>query len=93
MARRRPKETDGAASARAKNNSDNGANLGFEAWMFLAADTLRKTLAPSDYQHVALGLIFLRPISNAVSAYAAQGRCGAFPGAEPVYAMKKERDR
>lgn len=38
----------------------NGANLGFEAQMFLAADKLRKNLEPSDYKHVALGLIFLK---------------------------------
>jgi type I restriction enzyme M protein len=43
----------------------NGANLGFEAQMFLAADKLRKNLEPSDYKHVALGLIFLKHISNA----------------------------
>jgi type I restriction enzyme M protein len=38
----------------------NGANLGFEAQMFLAADKLRKNLEPSDYKHVVLGLIFLK---------------------------------
>lgn len=42
----------------------NGANLGFEAQMFLAADKLRKNLEPSDYKHVALGLIFLKHVSN-----------------------------
>lgn len=42
-----------------------GANLGFEAQMFLAADKLRKNLEPSDYKHVALGLIFLKYISSA----------------------------
>jgi type I restriction enzyme M protein len=44
------------------------ANLGFEAQMFLAADKLRKNLEPSDYKHVALGLIFLKYISNAFEA-------------------------
>ena len=33
--------------------------------MFLAADKLRKNPEPSDYKHVALGLIFLKHISNA----------------------------
>jgi hypothetical protein len=42
----------------------NGANLGFEAQMFLAADKLRKNLEPSDYKHVALGLIFLNTGSS-----------------------------
>jgi type I restriction enzyme M protein len=46
----------------------NGANLGFEGEMFLAADKLRKNLEPSDYKHVALGLIFLKHISNAFEA-------------------------
>ncbi len=46
----------------------NGANLGFEAELFLAADKLRKNLEPSDYKHVVLGLIFLRHISGAFEA-------------------------
>jgi len=54
-------------SGDASGGSDKGdsANLGFEAKMFLAADKLRKNLEPSDYKHVALGLIFLKYISNA----------------------------
>lgn len=36
--------------------------------MFQAADKLRKNLEPSDYKHVALGLIFLKHISNAFEA-------------------------
>ncbi len=46
----------------------NGANLGFEADLFLAADKLRKNLEPSDYKHVVLGLIFLKYISDAFEA-------------------------
>jgi type I restriction enzyme M protein len=56
-----------AKSPETKRNG-NGANLGFEAQMFLAADKLRKNLEPSDYKHVALGLIFLKHISNAFEA-------------------------
>jgi len=60
---------DGRAPAkRAKNANGNGANLGFEAQLFLAADKLRKNLEPSDYKHVALGLIFLKHISIAFEA-------------------------
>ncbi len=51
-----------------KEKAKNGANLGFEAQLFLAADKLRKNLEPSDYKHVALGLIFLKHISNAFEA-------------------------
>src|ERR1700731_2389531 len=65
MARTKTKETEKHKSA-AKNG--NGANLGFEAQLFLAADKLRKNLEPSDYKHVALGLIFLKYISNAFEA-------------------------
>ena len=50
------------------SRNGNGANLGFEAQLFLAADKLRKNLEPSDYKHVALGLIFLKHISNAFEA-------------------------
>src|SRR6185312_4987106 len=50
----------------------NGATLGFEAQLFLAADKLRKNLEPSDYKHVALGLIFLKHISNAFEAKRAE---------------------
>ncbi len=54
-----PKAAKPAKSPDTKRNG-NGANLGFEAQMFLAADKLRKNLEPSDYKHVALGLIFLK---------------------------------
>jgi type I restriction enzyme M protein len=62
----RPRRDAASATAvqPAKANG-NGANLGFEAQLFLAADKLRKNLEPSDYKHVALGLIFLKHISNA----------------------------
>lgn len=42
-----------------------GSDLGFEAELFKAADKLRGTLEPSDYKHIALGLIFLKYISDA----------------------------
>lgn len=46
----------------------NGGNLGFEAELFKAADKLRGNMEPSDYKHVALGLIFLKYISDAFEA-------------------------
>ena len=57
--------------AELKENSKkngNGANIGFEAQLFLAADKLRGNLEPSDYKHVVLGLIFLKYISDAFEA-------------------------
>jgi type I restriction enzyme M protein len=72
MPRGRPtKDARNGAAARPSKGSKvngNGANLGFEAQLFLAADKLRKNLEPSDYKHVALGLIFLKHISNAFEA-------------------------
>ncbi len=44
---------------------NNGGDLGFEADLFKAADKLRGNLEPSEYKHVALGLIFLKYISEA----------------------------
>src|SRR5271154_6327344 len=72
MARGRPKnsasDVPSAKAAKATKPNGNGGNLGFEAQLFLAADKLRKNLEPSDYKHVALGLIFLKHISNAFEA-------------------------
>ncbi len=45
-----------------------GGDLGFEASLFKAADKLRGSMEPSDYKHVALGLIFLRHISGSFEA-------------------------
>ncbi len=50
------------------NKNGNGGTLGFEADMFKAADKLRGNMEPSDYKHVALGLIFLKYISDAFEA-------------------------
>lgn len=50
------------------NGNGNGGNLGFEADLFKAADKLRGNMEPSDYKHVALGLIFLKHISDSFEA-------------------------
>ena len=49
-------------------DKNNGGNLGFEAELFKTADKLRGNMEPSDYKHVALGLIFLKYISDAFEA-------------------------
>ena len=51
-----------------KQANNSGANLGFEAQLWAAADKLRGNMEPSDYKHVALGLIFLKYISDAFEA-------------------------
>lgn len=48
-----------------ENGSSQSANLGFEAKLFLAADKLRGSMDTSEYKHVALGLVFLKYISDA----------------------------
>ena len=48
----------------AKQNNA-ASSLGFEAQLWAAADKLRGNMEPSDYKHVALGLIFLKYISDA----------------------------
>src|SRR6478672_1819759 len=61
-------KTNGAEDRESSARNGIGAHLGFEAQLFLAADKLRKNLEPSDYKHVALGMIFLKHISNAFEA-------------------------
>ena len=56
----------------AKQANNNGASLGFEAKLWAAADKLRGNMEPSDYKHVALGLIFLKYISDAFEAKRAE---------------------
>ena len=56
------------AKAKRNGNGNSGGNLGFEAELFKAADKLRGNMEPSDYKHVALGLIFLKYISDAFEA-------------------------
>ena len=56
----------------AKQATSNDASLGFEAQLWAAADKLRGNMEPSDYKHVALGLIFLKYISDAFEAKRAE---------------------
>ena len=54
------------AKRRTKRDKDNGtaANLGFEQKLWAAADKMRGHMDPAEYKHVALGLIFLKHISD-----------------------------
>ncbi len=61
MAQQTPENTRPAKSG-------SGSDLGFETDLFKAADKLRGSLEPSDYKHVALGLIFLKYLSEAFEA-------------------------
>jgi type I restriction enzyme M protein len=48
-----------------KTSTNNGANLGFEATLWAAADKMRGHMDSAEYKHVVLGLIFLKYISDA----------------------------
>jgi len=51
--------------AKAKTKNDSGANLGFEAKLWLTADKMRNNMDAAEYKHVVLRLIFLKYISDA----------------------------
>jgi len=86
--------------ARPNKKDANGANLGFETQLWATADKLSGNMEPSDYKHVALGLIFLKYISDAFAAKR-EGllRDGADPNSELYarddagrYAVAEDRD-
>ncbi|WP_137130579.1 class I SAM-dependent DNA methyltransferase [Rhizobium sp. FY34] len=61
---------------------DNNGDLGFTAELFKAADKLRGNLEPSEYKHVALGLIFLKYISDAFDGLHAKLTADKYADAE-----------
>ncbi|MEJ7569273.1 MAG: class I SAM-dependent DNA methyltransferase [Gaiellaceae bacterium] len=66
-----------------KQQSSNGAALGFEATLWAAADKLRGHMDAGEYKHVVLGLIFLKYVSDAFAARRAQVLAEAGQGADP----------
>ena len=72
-------------SRSSKKTSENTANLGFEAKLWLAADKLRNNMDAAEYKHVVLGLIFLKYISDSFEEHRAKlldGQ-GDYAGANP----------
>ena len=73
--------------ARAKGNSssENSANIGFEAKLWLVADKLRSNMDVAEYKHVVLGLILLKYISDSFEEHHARLIAGAaeYAGANP----------
>jgi len=63
------------------DTTDRNNDLAFAADLFKAADKLRGNLEPSEYKHVALGLIFLKYISDAFSVM--HEKLSAEDGADP----------
>jgi type I restriction enzyme M protein len=58
-------KTNGSGAARATRTATGSGDLGFEATLWSAADTLRGSMDASEYKHPVLGLIFLKYISDA----------------------------
>ncbi|MBY0513749.1 MAG: type I restriction-modification system subunit M [Gemmataceae bacterium] len=67
--------------ARQKKAKENGAGLGFEEKLWLAADKLRGHMDAAEYKHVVLGLVFLKYISDAFQEH--HDKLTATPGADP----------
>jgi type I restriction enzyme M protein len=70
-------------SKSAKKKQETGANLGFEAKLWAAADALRNNMDAAEYKHVVLGLIFLKYISDAFDAKHAELEAQKAKGADP----------
>ncbi|MDO8706561.1 MAG: class I SAM-dependent DNA methyltransferase, partial [Sulfuricaulis sp.] len=71
------------STERPNKNNDTGANLGFEAKLWAAADALRNNMDAAEYKHVVLGLIFLKYISDAFEAKHAELEAQKKQGADP----------
>src|SRR5213594_903480 len=74
------------AKVRTKKQSsakETGANLGFEAKLWQAADALRNNMDAAEYKHVVLGLIFLKYISDAFEAKHTELGSQTAQGADP----------
>ena len=48
----------------AQKKNGNSADVGFEEKLWAAADKMRNNMDPGEYKHIALGLIFLKYISD-----------------------------
>jgi type I restriction enzyme M protein len=72
-----------ASNKTKSKEKDTGANLGFEAKLWAAADALRNNMDAAEYKHVVLGLIFLKYISDAFEAKHAELESQKAQGADP----------
>ncbi len=66
-----------------QNHSSNGANVGYEAELWRMADALRGSMDAAEYKHVALGLLFLKYISDAFEEQHAKLEADRKSGADP----------
>ena len=77
----KPAQTD--RPARAERPSGNGTNVGYEAELWRMADALRGSMDAGEYKHVALGLLFLKYISDAFEEKHAALQAEKAQGADP----------
>src|SRR5690606_27293967 len=56
--------SDQAPSSRGSKKLEAKTILGIEAQLWEAADLMRNNMAPAEYKHVVLGLLFLKYISD-----------------------------
>ena len=77
----KPAQTD--RPARAERPNGNGANVGYEAELWRMADALRGSMDAAEYKHVALGLLFLKYISDAFEEKHAALEAEKAQGADP----------
>jgi len=82
MARRKNAKRK-VTNLRVGQTGNSGANLGFEAKLWSAADTLRNNMDAAEYKHVVLGLIFLKYISDAFEEHQANLEAERDQGADP----------
>jgi type I restriction enzyme M protein len=72
-------------ASKADSKKNNGAVIGFEAKLWLAADKLRNNMDAAEYKHVVLGLIFLKYISDAFAEMRTKllSGAGSYKGSDP----------
>ena len=65
------------------NTANSGATTGYEADLWRMADALRGSMDAAEYKHTALGLIFLKYISDAFEEAYARLQSEISDGADP----------
>lgn len=86
-----------ASGKHGNNLKKNGANLGFKATIWAAADKLHNNMNAAEYKHVILDLIFLKYIPDAFEekhGQLLQGYQRASSGcpmrlASPIYSFRR----
>lgn len=72
-----------APKGKTTSKAETGANLGFEAKPWQMADGLRNNMDAEEYQHIVLGLIFLKYISDGFEGKHAELETQCKKGADP----------